>query len=140
MKWNLILNKRWYCRSCTELPFSESLVHDLIAQFVRATKRNWVVVVISHSGQLSIATSKNCLVMNIISVSSFRYIQVTTTRKIWLNELGDWRRQRPKWNLTLKKNMRLQKLYKVSSNWDFNCQIQINSFYQIKKNNTSIKI
>ena len=47
----------------------------------------------SHSGQLSITTSKNPSVVNTISISSFRYTHLITYRKLRLNKRGDWRRQ-----------------------------------------------
>ena len=47
----------------------------------------------SHSGQLSITTSKNPSVVNTICIISFRYTHVITYRKLRLNKRGDWRRQ-----------------------------------------------
>ena len=38
----------------------------------------------SHSGQLAIATSKNCLVVDTISISWCHYTQVITSTKLWL--------------------------------------------------------
>ena len=43
----------------------------------------------SHSGQLSIATSKNPSVVNTICISSFRYTYAITSRKIRLKQM--WR-------------------------------------------------
>ena len=43
-KWNLTLNKRWNWSSCTKLALSASWTHGLIAQSVRASERNSVVV------------------------------------------------------------------------------------------------
>ena len=39
-----------------------------------------------HSGQLSIATSKNPSVVNTICISSFRYTHVITSRKFRLKQ------------------------------------------------------
>ena len=57
----------------------------------------------SHSGRLSIATSNGSSVVNTIYISSFCYTYVITSRKFRLDKRGDWRRQQPKWNLTLNK-------------------------------------
>ena len=43
-KWNLTLNKWWNWNSCPKLALSASWTHDLIAQSVRASERNSVVV------------------------------------------------------------------------------------------------
>ena len=43
----------------------------------------------SHSGQLSIATSKNLSVMNTICINSFRYTHVITSTKLRLKQM--WR-------------------------------------------------
>ena len=43
----------------------------------------------SHSGQLSIATSKNPSKANTICISSFRYTHIITYRKLRLNKRGD---------------------------------------------------
>ena len=47
----------------------------------------------SHSGQLSIATSKNPSKANTICISSFRYTHIITYRILRLNKRGDRRRQ-----------------------------------------------
>ena len=57
----------------------------------------------SHSGELSIATSKNRSVVNIISMSSFRYSHVIASTKLYLNKRVDWWRQYSKLNLKLSK-------------------------------------
>ena len=43
-KWNVTLNKRWNWSSCTKLALSASWTHGLIAQLVRASEPNSVVV------------------------------------------------------------------------------------------------
>ena len=43
-KWNVTLNKRWNLSSCTKLALSVSWTHGLIAQSVRSSERNSVVV------------------------------------------------------------------------------------------------
>ena len=43
-KWNMTLNKRWNWSNCTKLALSASWTHGLIAQSVRASERNSVVV------------------------------------------------------------------------------------------------
>ena len=79
-KWNLTLNKRWNWSSCTKLALRASWTHDLIAQSVEAFERNLVGRGLkSHSGQFSIATSKNpsvqCWIPYIyISIHTYIYI------------------------------------------------------------------
>ena len=43
-KWNVTLNKRWNWSSCTKLALSASWTHGLIAQSVRASEWNSMVV------------------------------------------------------------------------------------------------
>ena len=43
-KWNMTLNKRWNWRSYTKLALSASWTHGLVAQSVRASERNSLVV------------------------------------------------------------------------------------------------
>ena len=44
LKWNVTLNKRWNWSSCTKLTLRASWTHGLIAQSVRVSERNSVVV------------------------------------------------------------------------------------------------
>ena len=78
------------CSSCTNLELNAGWTHALIAHSVRASERNSVVGgLLSHSFQLSIATSKTCSMVNAISISSFRSNHGITSTKRWLNQCGD---------------------------------------------------
>ena len=48
----------------------------------------------SHSGQLSIATSKNPSVVNTICIDSLHYNVITCARLHLTSKCGDWRRQK----------------------------------------------
>ena len=62
----------------------------------------------SHSGQLSIATSKNLSVLNTICISSFCYTHTITYRKLRLKKRGDWRRQTAEMKCATEQTMKLE--------------------------------
>ena len=43
-KWNVTLNKRWKCSSCTKLALSASWTHGWLTQWVRPSEQNALVV------------------------------------------------------------------------------------------------
>ena len=57
----------------------------------------------SHSRPLSIATSKNPTVVNIICISSSATLMWLPQETFNSNKYGNWRRQKRKWNVTLSK-------------------------------------
>ena len=127
-KWNLTLNKRNW-KSCTKLALSASWTHGLIAQSVRASERNSVVVG-------SNPTKADFLwLLQIILQWWISCVSVHSAAPIWLpqknfdwNKRGDWRRQQPKWNQTLNKRWNWSSCTKLAlrANWTHDLIAQSN--------------
>ena len=84
---NLTLNKRWNLSRCAKLALRAIWTHGLIAQVVRASERNSVVLDWNPTQAefLFTATSKNPSVANAI------YIYVSTLQYLlWLGLLSRW--------------------------------------------------
>ena len=64
-----------------------------------------------HSGQLSIATSKNRSVKNTMYISSFRYIHVITLTILRLNKRGEATKPIAEMKYDTEQNMKLEYLY-----------------------------
>ena len=91
------LNKRWNWSSWAKLVLSASWTTGLIAQSVRASKRNSVFVGSNPSQANFLELLQRIRQWWIPYIYIYDYL-----KKI----CGDWRRQRPKWNLTLSKQWR----------------------------------
>ena len=68
LKWNVTLNKQWNWSSYTELALSVSWTHGLLAQSVRASEQNSVVVGSNRTQANFLATSKNFSLVNTIYI------------------------------------------------------------------------
>ena len=91
--------KKWNWSSCTKLALSPSSTHVLIAQLVRGSERNSVVVVsnptqINFLSLLQISFSGEYRIYQFIPLLTWLPVRDFASRKS-----GDWRRQWPKWNV-----------------------------------------
>ena len=91
--------KRWNCQSCTKMALSGSWTQGLIAQFIRASERNSVVVV-SNPTQ----TDFLLLLQKSFSGEYHIYWLIPLLTRLPVQDFpssksGDWRRQWPKWNV-----------------------------------------
>ena len=69
-KWNLTLSKRWNWSSCTKFTLSASWTHGVIAQLVRASEGNSVVLnSLSATTKQLLRTNSICCVKNQVPFS-----------------------------------------------------------------------
>ena len=113
-KWNMTLNKWSHWSSSTKLALNATWTHGLIPQSFTASEWNSLTVgKESHSGLLSIATSKNTSVANTTCINSFRWTHLITSRKYWWQETWWLKKAMNEMKHDIEQTIELEELYKV---------------------------